>query len=122
MEKLIEQLLLKGFKQAIFSIYNYIEDNGYLVEWEVMFNEKFSIDDFEYTYFDLPINIKNGLKHRNKEIVQGFNDFKKLIEVDLQDNDKKPMSLVIINKDGGTCILVNQKRFDLIGKLKEKVG
>lgn len=122
MEKLIEQLLKKGFKPAIFSIYNYIEDNGYLVEWEVMFNEKFSIDDFEYTYFDLPINIKNGLKHRNKEIVQSFNDFKKLIEVDLQDNDKKPMSLVIINKDGGTCILINQKRFDLIGKLKEKVG
>lgn len=122
MEKLIEQLLKKGFKPAIFSIYNYIEDNGYLAEWEVMFNEKFSIDDFEYTYFDLPINIKNGLKHRNKEIVQSFNDFKKLIEVDLQDNDKKPMSLVIINKDGGTCILINQKRFDLIGKLKEKVG
>jgi len=115
---LLKQLLEKGLKPAIFSIFNYIEDNGYLVEWENVSQEKFSIDDLEYIYFQLPENIKNGLKYRNKEITKTFNEFKFLIENKIQFDKNKPKTMVLINKDNGECFLINQKSFDLISELK----
>jgi hypothetical protein len=114
MEKLIEQIKIKGFKPMSFQVYNYMDDNGYLTEMEVIFKEKFGIEDFELINLNLSENEKNGLKYRTKSVTSRFYNLKKFVEYKIQEDMNKPKSKLFILKDDGKVFLVKFKDFDLL--------
>jgi len=114
MQELIKQIKEKGFKPMKFAIFNYMDDNGYITEMEGIFKRKFAISDFEYLYFDLEVNEKNGLKYRTHNILQRFYDLQNLVEVKIQSNKELPMVKLFILKDEGQVFLVKLLDFNLI--------
>ena len=114
MQKLIEQIKNKGFKPMKFSIFNYMDDHGYITEMEGIFKRKFAIDDFEYVSFDLELNEKNGLKYRTHNVLQRFYNLQKLIEVDIQVDKNLSEAKLFILKDEGQVFLVKLLNFNVI--------
>jgi len=118
MKKLIEQIKEKGFQPMKFSIFNYMDDNGDIVEMEGIFKQKFGIEDFEYMAFELELNEKNGLKYRAHDIMKRFYDLQTLIEETIQEDKNKSKAKVFILKDDGQVFVVKFKDFDLLNKLE----
>ena len=122
MEDLINQIINNGFKPSLFSIYNYIEDEGFILELKHNFNINFGIEDFEYILLKISEKDKNGIKYRMKSILSKFEELKNFIEIECQENKSKPKSKVYINKDGGFVFIVKLKEFNLIETIKQKNG
>jgi len=114
MQKLIEQIKNKGFKPMKFSIFNYMDDHGYITEMEGIFKQKFSIGDFDYIAFDLELNEKNGLKYRTHNVLKRFYDLQKLVEDEIQVDKERQKAKLFILKDEGQVFLVKLIEFDLI--------
>ena len=117
MKKLIDQIKEKGFKEMKFSIFNYMDDKGYIVEMEGIFKQKFGIEDFEFMAFDLDISEKNGLKYRTHEVLKRFYALQELIEIKIQENKEKTKAKVFILKDEGQVFIVKMASFDLISEI-----
>ena len=117
MKKLIEQIKEKGFKPMKFSIFNYMDDKGYITEMEGTFKQKFGIEDFEFMSFDLDTSEKNGLKYRTHDVLKRFYDLQNLIEVKIQEDKEKVKAKVFTLKDDGQVFIVKMASFDLIGKI-----
>lgn len=123
MEALLEQITVKKFKPSNFTVYNIVEDKGFITELEGMFNKRFSIENFEYMVVDLTIKETNGLLYYMSSIMNRINDLKKLIEVQIQDDPLKPMARVYVNNEKGYVFIFKLKEFDLIERiLKTKIG
>ena len=119
MTNLIEQIKEKGFRPAIFIVYNIMDEDGFILELEGMFKKKFSIDDFEYMVFDLSISEKNAIIYYISKASKKFTDLKKFIEVDIQPDVNKLRSKIYIKNEEGIVFLVKLKDFDLIDAIKK---
>lgn len=117
MDVFIKQIKEKGFKPLLYSIFGYMDDNGYIDEWNSMFKTKLTPDDFEYVLFTLKENEINGLKYRSKDVITTFNKLKTFFDVEVQCDEKLPKAKLFVLKDEGKVFLVKFKTFDLTSKL-----
>ena len=118
MKTLITQIKDKGFKPINFSMYNFMDDCGFIAELEAVHKQKLTINDFESIVFELPLNEKNGIIHHIKSVSQKYIDLKKYVEETIQEDKNKPKAMVFIKRDNGSVFLVKMVDFDLINKLK----
>lgn len=119
MKELLKQITSDKFKNSSFTIYNFIEDKGLIEELKGMFSKTYSIEDFEYMIFELSEREKNAIFCRMSIVLNRFNELKKLIEHDLQDDPNKPKVRIFVEKDDKVAFLVKLKEFDLISKINE---
>ena len=117
MKTLINQIKEKGFKPINFSMYNFMDDGGFISELEAVHKQKLVISDFESIIFELPLNEKNGLIHHNKSVSQKYLDLKTYVEETIQDNKLKPKAMVFIKRDNGSVFLVKMVEFDMLSKI-----
>lgn len=109
---LLKQINSVPFKNVTFSIFNYIDNEGFVDELCGANKEKYGIDDFEYLKLLISEKEKNGIKFSNKEIVSNFKNFKSYIENDLQE-DSIPKMRVFLIKESGSLIVVRLKNFNI---------
>ena len=109
---LLKQINSVPFKNVTFSIFNYIDNEGFVDELCGANKEKYGIDDFEYLKLLISEKEKNGIKFSNKEIVSNFKDFKSYIENDLQEGSIPKMRVFLIN-ESGSLIVVRLKNFNI---------
>lgn len=119
METLLKQITVTSFKPSNFTVYNMIEDKGFITELMAMFNRDFSVEDFEYMIFKLEKKEKNGIYYRMSSVLNRFKDLKKLVEVGLSDDPNKPKCRLYIDKDNTIVMLVKLKEFDLVDKIEK---
>lgn len=117
MKKLLEHIIEKGLKPMSFSVYNYMDDNGYITEMENYLKTNLVLNDFEYMVFNLTEQEKNGLKYRNKEIISKFENLKIFLEKTIQQENTK--TILFILKDEAKVFLVNLKDFGLIENIEK---
>lgn len=113
-DDLIEQLKNGDFLPASFSIFNFIENDGFLTELYAVEKVKYDIDDFEYIKFKVSDDVKNGIKYSKKDLMNSVKSFKNHIEKDLQ-GDVKKLKIYPI-KVSGSLIAVKLKDFNLFDK------
>jgi len=113
METLLQQVRVKDFKPSNFSVYSIIEEDGFITELEGMFNEKYSVDDFEYMVLDLSIKEKNGILYYMSYMTNRIQDLKNKIE----------KARVYINREKCFISIVKLKEFNLKDRIGEiKIG
>jgi hypothetical protein len=113
MEKLIQQIEEKGFKPILYSIFNYMEENGYIIEMESQFSCVLGPSDFEYMVFTLTESEKNGLKYRVKSVISRFEHLKNILEAEKTGNNKYSKCILFILKNEMKVFLVKFKDYDL---------
>lgn len=110
-DELIEQLKNGEFRPASFSIFNFIENDGFLTELYAIEKTKYDIDDFEYIKFKISDDVKNGIKYSKKDSMNSISSFKDYVEKELQGDVKKLKVYPI--KVSGSLIAVKLKNFNL---------
>ena len=113
-DNFMEQLRNGDFRPASFSVFNFIDNDGFLTELYAIDKVNYDIDDFEYLNFSLTDDIKNGIKHGKKTIMKDITDFKKKVDDMLPDNEKKIKVYPI--KYSGSLIAVKLKSFSLFNE------
>lgn len=109
--ELIEQLLNKPFKEMMFTPYNLIEDEGFVIEASGKDKETYGINDFEYLQFTLDADDKKAIKSNKKDIMTILTAFKYHIEKVCQ-----PLFAycrIYIMKEIGVVIAVKLKKYDI---------
>lgn len=114
-EDLLWQLHGKKFNPMNFTVYNFIEDDGYVKELSALKHETFTMDDFEFMILSIPDDDKKGIKIKNRSILQHYIDFKYYIEKECQDI---PQCGIFIMKDLGIIVAVKLKSYN-IATIKE---
>lgn len=94
------------FKPMRYSLYNKLDDNGYIIQLKNQYNEVFSIDDFEYYQFHLSDEEKFFLKMKGKKMSQSINN---LLEK-LSFNNKIKVD---IDRENGTLCVIKIKNTDI---------
>lgn len=122
MKELLKQITPEKFRKSSFSIYNFIEEKGYIDELKGMFSETYSIEDFEYMRLELTEPEGNAIYCRMSSVLNRFKELKKFIEHDIQEEENKPKAMLFIEKDDKKVILVKLKEFDLVERMKEKIA
>ena len=113
--ELMEQLFTNPFKKMLFTPYNLIEDEGFVIEASNNDKESYGMEDFEYLQFKIDTEDKKAIKANKKDILNVFNDLK--YEVEKQKQKPFAYCRIYIMKDLGSVIAVKLKSFD-IAKLK----
>lgn len=72
---LLGQMKEKEFGPLRFTIYNYIENEGYLAELSGHNGRRYDIDDLEYMVFDVPDEDKNAMRSENGDVIFRYNSF-----------------------------------------------
>lgn len=109
--ELMEQLLNNPFKKMLFTTYNLIEDEGFVIEASNQDKKSYDMDDFEYCQFTLDVDDKKAIKAKKADILNVFNDFKYEVEKVLQ--PKFAYCRIYVMKDIGVVIAVKVKNFDI---------
>ena len=109
--ELMEQLLSKPFKKMLFTPYNLIDDEGFVIEASNNDKKSYDMDDFEYLQFALDADDKKAIKTKKVDILNVFNDFKYEVEKVLQ--PKFAYCRIYVMKDIGVVIAVKLKSFDI---------
>ena len=117
MEEFLKQIVAENFKPSTYTVYNMIDDNGYIDELKAMFDERYSVGDFEYMVFELSISDKNAIYYYMSCVLNIFRDIKYLIEKDLQDDPNKPKARMYIDKEKSIVMIVKLKDFDLPNRI-----
>ena len=117
MEDFIKQTKERGLKPITYAIFGYMDDMGYITEWNGVLNEVLTPDDFNCFLFKLDEKQVNGLKYRNKDVLKVFEELKYFFEVKIQDDPKEYKTKLFVLKDEGKVFLVNYKNFDLLEKI-----
>lgn len=115
-DTLLSQLYNKHYVDLKFTVYNFIENDGYVNEISAVHNQKYDIDDFEFIVFDLPEDDSKAIKNSNAFVIQKYRTFKHYIEKECQ---TIPNCSIFILKDLGIVVAVKLKTFD-IKQLEEK--
>lgn len=121
MKELLKQIRTDKFKPSNYTVYNMIDDNGYVDELRGMFKEEYNIDDFEYMFFDLSISEKNAIFYRMSCVLNIFRDIKYLVEHELQDDKDKSKARMYIDKDKSTVMIVKLKEFKLVERVEKMI-
>lgn len=111
MENLLKQLYDKPYNPITFSIYNYIDNDGFITELFAYNKTHYDIDDFEYIKFDIDENFKNGVKYSKKDSLRIIFELKNYVEHVLQQNTIKLRIYPI--KESGSLIAVKLKEFEI---------
>ena len=114
-DELLQQLYEKDFNDLRFTVYNFIENDGYVNEISAAHGQKYGIDDFGFIVFDIPDDDKKAIKSGNAVTIQRYKAFKYYIEKECQDI---PNCAIFIMKELGVVIAVKLKYYNL-GKMKE---
>ena len=114
-DELLQQLYRKEFNNLRFTVYNFIDSDGYINEISAAHGEKYGIDDFEFIVFDISDEDKKAIKNGNAVTIQRYKAFKYYIEKECQ---TVPNCAIFIMKELGIVIAVKLKHYD-IGKMKE---
>lgn len=110
-ENLLEQLFTKPFRNLLFTVYNHIEDDGFVIEASNQDKENYGMDDFEFMKFDVSDDEKKAIKNKKSDIMHILNDFKYEVE-----RERQPLFAhcrIYIMKDLGSVIAVKTKNFDV---------
>lgn len=99
-----------GYKEIPFSIYGFIEDDGFVAELDAFFNEKTDKSDYIYKLIDLDEKDKKNILIRNKNSIKKILTIKQQIE-NISDN-KTSMIKVYLKKDKGVVFIVKYKDFN----------
>lgn len=121
METLLKQITADKFKPSNFTVFNIIDDSGFIEELIGMFNIRYSIEDFDYMLFELSTKEKNAIYYRMSSVIGKFKEIKRIVEKEMQDDQNKPKAKMIIDKDKSIVMIVKLKEFDLVERLK-KIG
>ena len=113
---LLKQIKEKEYKPLRFTIYNFIENDGYVAELSGLKGKRFDIDDFEYISLDIDNEDKVGIRSDNTSIINKYYMFSYYVEHTCQEI---PECMVFVMKDLGVVICVKLKDFD-IKTLKEE--
>lgn len=109
-KELLEQIKTREFSPLRFTIYNFIENDGYIAEISGLKGERFGIDDFEYLALDIPDDDKNEIRAENANVITKYNSFSYYVE---HNCEKIPECMVFVMKDLGIVIAVKLKDFDV---------
>lgn len=114
LNNLKEQLFKGLFKDMLFSIYNKIDDDGFVKEISAIDNKNYGIDDFHYLYFIIQQETKDAIKFGGiKNRINGMlNNFKYYVEHELQKGEYAHCRIYIL-KDYGSLIAVKPRNFAL---------
>lgn len=116
---LLTQLKTNNFKNLLFTIYNFIEDEGFVAEVNNKYNNAlYTIDGFEYMLFNISNEDKKLIKRGNRKILQKYNDFKYHVEKELQNGFA--LCRIYIMRDMGIMFAVKTKDFDIATIFNEK--
>lgn len=110
-EGLTSQLYTRQFRNLMFTVYNIIDDEGFVAEANGMDKENYGIDDFKYMRFSLTDEDKMALKKRKSNIMNVINDFKYEIEKVKQPNFARCRIYAL--PDLGSVIAVKLNNFNL---------
>lgn len=108
---LIEQLQNGNFRKMNFTVFNFIDDNGYIIEIDNFYKRKHSIDDFQFMLFAVDADDKRLIKNNRKDIMTTIRAFKYEIENERQ--KKFSLCRIFIMKDLGIVIAVKPKSFNI---------
>lgn len=114
-DELWNQLLTKPFRGLLFTVYNLIDDEGFVVEARNNDKKDYDMEDFEFLNFDISAEDKKAIKNKKSDILNVLNDFK--YEVEKQKQKSFAYCRIYIMKDLGSVIAVKLKSFD-VAKLK----
>lgn len=110
--ELLEQIYSSPYKKVTFSIFNFIENDGFIDELFCADKTRYGIDDFEYIKFSIDDKQKNGIKYSKKEYTRYFKAFKEYVEKDLQETAIPRLRIYLI-KESGSLIAVRLSSFKL---------
>lgn len=108
--KMFAQLHNKHFVNLKFTVYNFIENDGFVNEISALHNKKYDIGDFEFFMFDIPEDDKKAIKSGNAFVIQKYRTFKHYIENECQ---TVPDCSIFIMKEFGIVIAVKLKEFNI---------
>ena len=108
---LIEQYFEKGYRDMLFSVYNYLDERGYVMECSARDGKDYSIDDFEFINFDIEPDEKTVIKSEEKDFM-----FKEYLKArhdmeNLMENKDRHCTLMTL-KDFGMLVAVRLKKND----------
>lgn len=112
LNNLKEQLFKEPFKDMLFSIYNKIDDDGFVKEIGAIDKKDYGIDDFHYLYFTIQQETKDAIKFggNGNRINRMLNNFKYYVEHELQAETYARCRIYIL-KDYGSLIAVKPRNF-----------
>ena len=70
--ELLEQIYSSPYKKVTFSIFNFIENDGFIDELFCADKTRYGIDDFEYIKFSIDDKQKSGIKYSKREYTRYF--------------------------------------------------
>lgn len=114
-EELYKQLFGKPFRGLLFTVFNLIEDDGFVIEANNHDKTQYDMEDFDFIKFDISDDDKKAIKCKKSDILSILNDFK--YEVEKQKQKAFPYCRIYVMKDLGSVIAVKLKPFD-VAKLK----
>ena len=101
-----EELKTNGFSPMKYSIYNKLDDSGYIIQLKNEYGEIFSVDDFECYQFKLTDEEKMFLRLNGKNMCRSVNN---LIERFKGNNKIK----IDIDKENGTIWVAKLKEIEI---------
>lgn len=110
--ELLEQLYSNPYKKVTFSIFNFIENDGFIDELFCINKTKYGIDDFDYIKFSIDDKQRNGIKYSKREYTKYFKAFKEYVETELQQTHIPRLKIYLI-KESGSLIAVKLSSFVL---------
>ena len=110
-EKLLEQLKNASFRDMLFTVFNFIEEDGFVREISSRDNINYSIDDFEFYSFKIEDTQKKALKARRKNQYIELLDFKYYIEKELQKG--VPNVGIFLMNENGAMVAVKLKEYNI---------
>lgn len=110
--ELLEQLYNSPYKEISFSIFNFIENDGFIDELYCINKTKYGLDDFEFIKFKIDDKQRNGIKYSKREHTRFFKAFKEYVEKELQ-LDVIPKLRIYLIKESGSLIAVKLKGYKL---------
>lgn len=111
-DNLLQQLYYKEYRSISFSIFNFIEEDGFITELYAVTKTQYDIDDFEFIKFDITDDLRSGIKYSKKDYIHFAYDFKNYVENELQ-KDVVKLKIYPI-KQSGSLIAVKLKDFTII--------
>lgn len=106
-EDLYEQLYTKPFRSLLFTVYNLIEDEGFVAEASNELKRTCDIDDFEFMKFDISADDMKLIKNKDPESINSILSLKRYIEKEKQKGFA--FCRIYIVKDIGSVIAVRLK-------------
>lgn len=107
---LLKQIVDNEYSPLKYTVFNFIDNDGYVSEISALNNKKYDIDGFEFMVFDIPEEHRSDIKSGNAVTIQKYRVFKQYVEKDCQ---KIPNCSVFILKDLGIVICVKVKEYDV---------